>query len=436
MMRMISIMVIILMTIIIHRKEIRELRQVPGWCLIYGRRKTGKTFLVQHFLTPSKYFFINRNGSIYSEELQKTISWETLQYIMNDLKETDHVVIDEFHRLGDEFLDVLHRIRKRGKLTLISSTLALSKHFFGSKSPILGFFAEFPLNIIDLDDVILVINSNFAKELTAPEIIELSILGREPWTLPHFIESKKPKQILKSVLKRSLLTIPSLIGEIFTEEERQLSRVYEGILRAVGAGKRITTEISSRLYQLGLIKKDDPSLIQSYLHNLCKIGILKRIKDHGKKRFHYHHVSSLSELFYYADEKYAISERRVSEKEWDQIIKEKMPQLVEKEIREALALNLGCEERILQSSTVDVDGVLVRFKKIKTVIEVKWKEAIRPEDLSRALKNMEAIQCDDKILITKWPLKENVLERIPPTIKVMDAENLINFLLSRHPSRS
>ncbi len=159
----------------------------------------------------------------------------------------------------------MQRIRKRGKLFLISSTLALSKHFFGFKSPILGFFAEFPVNIIDLDDVLRTIRSTFVNKLTAPRILELSILGREPWTLPYLVDAEKedPCHVSKnvSVVKKSSLTIPSVIGEIFTEEKRQLSRTCEGILRAVETSKRITTEMTSHLFRLGVISKDDPSLV-------------------------------------------------------------------------------------------------------------------------------------------------------------------------------
>ncbi|MFV2014398.1 MAG: hypothetical protein ACC656_03140 [Candidatus Heimdallarchaeota archaeon] len=35
---------------IIARKEVNEISKIKKWILIYGRRKTGKTFLVENFL--------------------------------------------------------------------------------------------------------------------------------------------------------------------------------------------------------------------------------------------------------------------------------------------------------------------------------------------------------------------------------------------------
>ncbi len=425
----VSIMVIILMVIIVYRKEVVKLKHIKKWCLIYGRRKTGKTFMVQHFLKPKKYFFINRDRSIYSQELNHTISYETLQALLSEVDETALLVIYEFHRLVTEFLDFIQRIPKRGKIILISSTLMISKVFFHAKSPILGYFAEFPVSLIDLEDVLRALHPHFSERLSAAKLIELAIIGREPWTIEYFSKNTTI-DIIKTILKHSLRTIPALIGEIFMEEERSLSQIYEGILRAVAANKRITTEISSHLYSRGLIKKDDPSSIQPYLHNLCQLGILKRIKDQLRNRFYYYHVSSLSELFYYADEKYAISERRVSESEWDRIISEKLPRIVEKELREALALKMGLEERIIQNTKFEVDGLLVKFKKPEIVLEIKWKNKLNHKDINNVVKNLEQVDCRKKILITKNEISPKAHASIPPDIEVVTTNNLIKMLLS------
>jgi|GEM_PF-4433175 len=60
-------------------------------------------------------------------------------------KSNKTIVIDEFHRLEDDFLDFLHSIGKGGKFILISSTLYLSKKILTEKSPLLGLVAEMPL---------------------------------------------------------------------------------------------------------------------------------------------------------------------------------------------------------------------------------------------------------------------------------------------------
>ncbi|MEK6868449.1 MAG: ATP-binding protein, partial [Nanoarchaeota archaeon] len=142
-------------------------------------------------------------------------------------------------------------------------------------------------------------------------MLELAILLREPIAIDYFDEKKKAREILAQVISGSIKTIPALVGEIFTEEARETSATYEGILRAIAVGKINSGEISSYLFSKRIIKKDDPSIIQQYLNNLISFGIIRRIELFEKKRFMYTHVSPLSRIYYYADEKYNLSERKI-----------------------------------------------------------------------------------------------------------------------------
>jgi len=54
------------MGLIVPRSEVEKLREVTGWILIYGRRKTGKTFLVRKFLRYDSYYFISRSLEVFS----------------------------------------------------------------------------------------------------------------------------------------------------------------------------------------------------------------------------------------------------------------------------------------------------------------------------------------------------------------------------------
>ena len=113
---------------IIERSEVNEIKKIKKWLLIYGRRKTGKTFLVENFLNYDEYFFVKRDKSIISKKDQKEINYETLTTLIErGLSNENTIVIDEFHRLGEDFLDFMHYIEKKGKIILISSTLFLSK---------------------------------------------------------------------------------------------------------------------------------------------------------------------------------------------------------------------------------------------------------------------------------------------------------------------
>ena len=47
----------------IPRSEVEELRG-PGWILLFGRRKTGKSFMVRHMMDYDRYFFVTRGGAV------------------------------------------------------------------------------------------------------------------------------------------------------------------------------------------------------------------------------------------------------------------------------------------------------------------------------------------------------------------------------------
>jgi hypothetical protein len=374
---------------IIKREEVDEIKEIKRkkWLLIYGRRKTGKTFLVENFLDYDDYFFVKRDRTIISKKDGKEINYETLTTLIErDLSSEKTVVIDEFHRLGEDFLDFIHLVKKEGELILISSTLFLSKKLFASRSPILGFFAEVPVTLISLDDSLKALK-NF--DMDKDKLLEMAILLREPLAIEYFDEKANPRKVIARIIMHSVKTIPALVGEIFMEEGRSMSAIYEGVLRAIATGKTVSGEISSYLFSRRIIKKDDPSLIQQYLKNLMEFGIVKRIKVYGKKKLVYKHVSSLSRIFYYADEKYNISERRLNEKELQRIVDEIMPRVVEDNVREFLSEKFGLEESIIQAKDFDVDGCLLRFKKPEIMVEVKWGQKIKMEKVAAALKRIK-----------------------------------------------
>lgn len=49
---------------IIHRRIELSRLEGEGWKMLYGRRKTGKTFLVRNFLDYDEFFFVEREGMV------------------------------------------------------------------------------------------------------------------------------------------------------------------------------------------------------------------------------------------------------------------------------------------------------------------------------------------------------------------------------------
>lgn len=407
---------------IIKRREVIKLKKMKGWILIFGRRKTGKTFLVENFLDYDEYFFVKRDKMIVSKTDEKEINYDMfITLIKRGLREKKTIVVDEFHRLGDDFLDFLHHIEKEGKMILISSTLFLSSKLFSSHSPILGLFAEFPLGLISLEDVI---KELMRFKMDKKTIVEMGILLREPLAVNFFDEKKSARKMLSEVILYSVRTVPALIGEIFIEEERTISGIYEGILRAVSDGKTVSSEISSYLFSKRLIKKDDPSLVQQYLVNLVRFGILKKIRVYNKKKFVYKHVSPLVRIFYYADEKYNISERTPSEAELERIVDEMMPKIIEDNIREFLAEKFGLEESVIEAKDFDVDACLLRFKKPEIVLEVKWKNKISEKEIDNAIENLKKINAKKMIFFVP---DKNKIKMKRKEIEVVDILDFLKY---------
>jgi len=415
----------IILIMIIERREaevIRGLLKTKKWVLVYGRRKTGKTFLIQNFITFDEYFFAKKDRTIISQKggEQKTISYETfLELLQRSLAEDRTMVVDEFHRLGEDFLDRLHAGGSRGKLILVSSTLSLAKKVFGRNSPVLGMFAEAPVGLLSLEDVLKKITR---EGMGNRELVETALIMREPTTIDYFSGEKQGRKVLIDILQSTLNTIPALVGEIFGEEEKTLSGVYEGVLRAIAGGNVVSTEISSYLFSHGLIKKDDPSAIQQYLNNMLSFGLIKRMRIYNKNKFVYKHVSPLMRIFYYADEKYNISERKPSQQEMERIVDDIMPRVAEDSIREFLSDKLGLEESLFEAKDFDIDACLLRFKEPEVAVEIKWKAKPDSEDVSKASASLGRIKVKRKILFVQ---DKKLLGKAPEGIEVAD---ILSFL--------
>ncbi len=402
---------------IIERPDLTDrIKGLPKWTMVYGRRKTGKTFLLREFVPHDEYFFVKRDLTILTEKrgvMQNMVQDVFMEVLQRELANGKTLVVDEFHRLGDDFFDLLHSMRKNGKLILVSSTLSLSKKILEKKSPLMGMFAEVPVPMIDLADTIEAVRSGDMKK---KELMELALLLREPLTIDYYDGEKN--DILAVVLRASLNTIPALIGEIFQEEQRSLSAIYEGVLRAVATGHSVSGDIADHLFSHRLIQKNDPSLVQQYLVNMVGFGVLKKTKVFNKNRYRYRHASHLVHLYYYADEHYNISERDPSNTELNRIAREVIPHLMEDAVREHFAERYGLTEAVIETPDHDVDVCLLKFQKPEIVGEVKWKENVKKRDIARAEEVLSEIEAKRRFLFV--PDKDGVSSDRLEVIDVMD----------------
>jgi len=402
---------------IIRFKDLESWKNIGKWVLVYGRRKTGKSYFAKNNVKWDKYYFVGRSGDIFVDD--EKISYETfIREVVQSLENEKTIVIDEIQRLPEEFFDRLHNIGVKGRLIAITSTIWLTKELLGKRSPMLGLFSEFRMDIIDERDILL----NLHDRIKDPkELIEYAVFLREPWLIPLWEETESFFDALPFNVK---ITVPALIGEIFTEEERQYSRIYDAILKAIANGKRISTEIASYLYSLRLIPAEDPSLVHPFLKILQNIGLIEKIKIYEKNKYYYRISSPIVDYYYYLDAKYGISEREIQFLQAKKVLEIKMPHYVEQFIMNFLSKIFGLwPEKIIEKNH-EIDIALVDFKKLKAVVEVKWRKNITNEVLKEVGRKLEKYNCR-KILIVP---NEEELPASSEKLEIWDVKKILEII--------
>ncbi len=392
----------------ITRKVLRSIEDVDMWTLVYGRRKVGKTFLVRGSIEHDEYVLIKRGGGALFEK-GSTSSVDdngiAMNLIIDRLKEGKVVVVDEFQRLPDEFIDRLQMVHPDGRAILLGSSLKVAKELLSSRSPLLGLLAEVKMSLIKPSEIVLGLSQHMSPEYA----VELGTYLRDPWTIQY--TSGTPEGTIMRILKHSREAIPALIGEIFLTEERYLSRVYEGILRSLAKGNTTQKEVADQLHSRGLIRSNDPSIIRPYIRNMEAMDLIQRIPVSNRRGSYYSVKSRIMDLYFYIDEKYGFDLGGMELA--SDVYRERSPRHVESFIGELLAeLNGGVFEYNMDESR-ELDVIVTRRGKPVLVGEVKWSENVRKRDLYSFMAKTEDLDCR-KVLISKKRVEMEGLESITP----------------------
>jgi predicted AAA+ superfamily ATPase len=394
--------------------DLERFRNTGRWVLVYGRRKVGKSYFIRSSVSYDKYYFVGRDGSIFTGD--SALSYDAFKREATQCLERDEtVVVDEIQRLPGEFLDLLHKLGVRGRLIVISSTLWLTRELIGKSSPVLGLFSDFKMGLIDEGDILANLRDKVSDK---KKLVEYSIFLREPWLVPVWETAGDFFKALPSTVK---LTVPSLIGEIFTEEERMYSRVYDGILKAVADGRQVSTEIASQLYSHKLIPAQDPSLVHPYLRILEGIGLLEKVKLYGRNKYYYRHSSPVIDYYYYLDAKYGVSEREVQDHQAGKVLAERIPHYAEQFIAKLLSRKMGLWFEKIVEKDYEIDIALTDFKRLVAVVEVKWRENITGSELRAVEEKLSRFPCRRILFV---PRRED-LPREPEKVEVWDVESVL-----------
>jgi len=227
------------MSIIVPRPRIQDYLARGGRRLLYGRRKTGKTFAARHALPDHKYYIVRRNRMFYQPQEGHEAG---LREVLLECRSGQPLIIDEFHRADPRLYDAL-QAGECPEIVLITSTLHLFRRLVqGRDAPLAGLFQGLQVPLIHPVEL-----------LATPEVQRLvtgdpkrGVEALVYWQEPVWVGSE-PAGVVQGAYTFTL----SLTSEILAEEEATYSQRLLAILSAVAAGKTRLAEIASYLYAQG-----------------------------------------------------------------------------------------------------------------------------------------------------------------------------------------
>ncbi len=398
------------MGIVVPRSEAREVEEASGWVLVFGRRKTGKTFLLKNFVRHDYYFFVSRGGEVFesSDGGVRSLYYSVFLERLRALLERDvTVVVDEFQRLPEDFLDFLHFAKSwsRARVVLVGSSLLVSRKVFSRRSPLLGLVVPVRVGLVRPVDVVAALSRRFDPFRS----LVFSSLVRDPWILGLVELGGGVREFVGRVVGAIRFSCRGLVGEIFLEEERELTERYEAVLRALADGFSTPSLVANYVSNVlgGRFKSQD---VKKYLSNLLEMGVVERRRVYGKKRYIYGIESPLLDLFYFLDVRLGFYEVDLPRNLVVSKALERLPFYYEKLVVDLLAQILGA--RAEKALRPELDGVLVRGNRVVAVVEVKFGDAKR-EDVYRFLAKTERFRCK-KMFVSRSELGIGGVEYITP----------------------
>ncbi len=288
---------------IINRRECRELKEMSEPLLIYGRRKTGKTWLAKHCIKHEAYVLITREATcLVGEDLYEQNLSDCMKYITSLLSGNKTVIIDEFQRIPRKtWIDsIAHKLTEsNGRIVLLGSSLGVLERVFAPHSPLLGLVEAYYVDLADPRDTV---KSLVNCGMDPSYAVRWIGLARDPWILGLLKPWGEPVDMLYNKARHLAPIAPGLIGEVFAEEGRSPARVYDAILRLLAKGYWNTSQIALSLYNNGLIDSPAQSAVTGYIRNLERMGLVKGVRLWRTRgaRIYYRHRSTLLSVLYYA----------------------------------------------------------------------------------------------------------------------------------------
>ncbi|MDO4283943.1 MAG: ATP-binding protein [Eubacteriales bacterium] len=283
-----------------REKELQKLHKMyasgrPEVAIIYGRRRVGKTTLINHFCRDKKTIFFaaqessaTQNLEALSEAISQTEgrdgvsspvfrSFEDAFAHIAGLARQERIifVIDEYPYLAaaDKSVSsvlqhVLDHACKEGQLFLIlcGSSMSFMEHqVLGYQSPLYGRrTAQFKILPFDYRDT----GKWFPNYSAADRAVMYGITGG----VPLYLEQFSPEQSVRENLLENVFDANAMLFEEpsnLLKQELREPAMYNAIITAVAGGRSKLSEIASAVgMETGLCSK--------YIGNLITLGLMRR----------------------------------------------------------------------------------------------------------------------------------------------------------------
>ncbi len=198
-----------------------------------------------------------------------------MNYVTSPLRRGENVVVDEFQRLPQRYWDYLATVHSysEGILIACGSSMSIASKVFDRRSPLLGIFQILKIDLASIADTIA---SLHMQGFRPREAVLWAPLVRDPWILAHARPKGDPWRLLARLAPRLAMVSRGLVGEVFEEEERSLTRTYDAVLQMLAEGVWNSSEISHRLHSMGLASSPHPGSATSVLAVLEFMGLVER----------------------------------------------------------------------------------------------------------------------------------------------------------------
>ena len=269
--------------------------------VLYGRRRVGKTALINHFIDGKKaiYFMgVESNAKQNLENFSKSIieyasgieaetSFASFQAALETvfrLSENERIIlaVDEYpyvarasKSLASTLQLLIDKYKDRSKLMLIlcgSSMSYMEDHVLAYKAPLYGRrTAQIKLQPFDFEETC----RYFGNFSTEEKALAYGIVGGTPQYLLQMNDRLSIEENVKNTYLNPTSSLYEEPTNLLKQEVREPA-IYTAIITAIATGASRMSEISSKV-------GEDTNVCSTYLKNLVALGIVQKETPYGEK---------------------------------------------------------------------------------------------------------------------------------------------------------